>query len=101
MSKLADRVIEVTAQQFNMRPESLRVASRLNARTARVRQIAMYLCHTHLSMSYEAVGGVFGRDRTTVAHACELVEGLRGGEGFDQFICGIEAMLPPAESEAA
>ena len=37
----------------------------------------MYLAYTRIGLPYAAVGAVFGRDRTTAAHACRLVEERR------------------------
>src|SRR5690606_30622936 len=51
--------------------------SRCTSGTASARQVAMYLCHTLLHISLSAVGRYFGRHRTTVAHACVLVEDQR------------------------
>src|SRR5947208_7954986 len=38
------------------------------------RQVAMYLAHVAWGLTLTEVGNVFVRDRTTVAHACGLVE---------------------------
>jgi hypothetical protein len=34
----------------------------------------MYLAHTGFELSFAAIGQAFERDRTTVAHACRIIE---------------------------
>ena len=34
----------------------------------------MYLAHVTFGLSYSEIARAFGRDRTTAAHACRLVE---------------------------
>lgn len=57
---------------------------------AHARQLAMYLMHVTLGATLTRVGRVFGRDRTTVAHACARVEDRRDDEQFDLFVDGLE-----------
>lgn len=52
----------------------MRAATRRSARAAFARQVAMYLAHVVCGLSVTEVGLIFARDRTTVAHACELIE---------------------------
>lgn len=61
--------------------------------TARARQIAMYLLHTSLSASYGEVARAFGRDRTTVSHACRLIEDMRDDPRHDALLCRLETVL--------
>ena len=37
----------------------------------------MYLCHVLLRRTQERLGELFGRDRTTVSHACAAIEHQR------------------------
>jgi Bacterial dnaA protein helix-turn-helix len=62
---------------FDVPLEKLRAGSRGGAQVAFARQSAMYLAHVALGLSYSAVGKLFGRDRTTAAHACQTVEDRR------------------------
>jgi len=68
---------------FDVPPAALRAASRGAADVAFARQSAMYLAHIVLGMSYSAVGKLFGRDRTTAAHACQTVEDRRDDPAID------------------
>lgn len=63
------------------------------ARVALARQSAAYLAHVVLAMTYEQVGRAFGRDRTTIAHACRRIEDLRDRPAFDRLIGAAEADL--------
>ena len=51
---------------------------------AEARQVAMYLAHVCCRMLLTEVGAMFGRDRTTVAHACLKVEYRRDDPNFDR-----------------
>ena len=52
----------------------LQAESRGQAQVAHARQVAMYLMHCAFSLSHTDIGRAFSRDRTTVAHACAIVE---------------------------
>jgi hypothetical protein len=49
----------------------------------------MYLAHVGFQLSFGAIGRVFDRDRTTVAHACRVVEDGRDDIWLD---CRLEAL---------
>ena len=63
-----------------------------------VRQIAMYICHVALRIPLHEIGLAFGRDRTTVGHACHVVEDRRDDPAFDDFIGAIERIVSSAFS---
>jgi Bacterial dnaA protein helix-turn-helix len=44
---------------------------------------AMYLAHVVLGLSLTEVGNQFARDRTTVAHACAMIEDMRDDPALD------------------
>jgi chromosomal replication initiation ATPase DnaA len=80
----ARRAIEsVVATVFEVDPRELQARSRGAARTAFARQVAMYLAHVACGISLTDVGALFGRDRTTVSHACSLVEDKRDDPDLD------------------
>lgn len=64
---------------------------RSSAQVATARQIAMYLAHVCLGLSQAEVARAFGRDRTTVAHACRRIEDMRDAGGFDETVARLEA----------
>lgn len=70
-----------------------------------MRQIAMYLSHVVLSVPYQGIATAFGRDRTTVVHACAVVEDRRDDAGYDHFVeqcerC-VKAVFAPLEHDDA
>ncbi len=81
------------AAAFAIPVGKLRAASRGNASIAFARQSAMYLAHVALGLSFTAVGRAFGRDRTTAAHACRLVEGRRDDPRLDATLGALEQVL--------
>ena len=78
------RLVEpAVAAVFEVEVEDLRAATRRSARAAFARQVAMYLAHVVCGLSLTEVGLIFARDRTTVAHACELIEDRRDEPELD------------------
>jgi chromosomal replication initiation ATPase DnaA len=78
--------------------------------TAFARQVAAYLCHVGFEMSLARVATAFGRDRSTIAHACHAIEDRREDAQFDLWIGELETMLqqtpdaqwrPPIEAKAS
>jgi chromosomal replication initiation ATPase DnaA len=63
------------------------------ARTVVARQVAMYLGHVACGLSFTDVGRVFCRDRTTVAHACQVVEDMRDDRRLDRTLELLEAVV--------
>lgn len=58
-----------------------------------VRQIAMYVCHVALRISLSDIGTAMGRDRSTVSHACHVVEDRRDDNAFDDFVAAVERLV--------
>ena len=48
------------------------------------RKVAMYLAHVACRLSLTDTGKLFNRDRTTVAHACAVIEDRRDDPLFDR-----------------
>lgn len=63
------------------------------AAEAFARQVAMYLCYVGFELSLQRVAYAFGRDRSTVAHACHMIEDKREDDRFEFWISGLELML--------
>lgn len=70
----------------------LRRPTRGRSRVAFARQVAMYLAHVGFGLTLTTVGRAFGRDRTTVSHACALVEDARDNPEFDHTLEMLEAI---------
>jgi chromosomal replication initiation ATPase DnaA len=62
-------------------------------RVARARQVAIYLAHVGFSLTYTHLGEAFGRDRTTIRHACGRIEDARDEYGFDRALDFLENAL--------
>lgn len=84
---------DVAAYALNVRVEQMLDLRRGRAEVAFARQVAIYLCHVGLDMSLSRIAFVFGRDRSTVAHACHTMEDRREEPHFDLWIGGLETML--------
>lgn len=88
-----DDVIALIAREKNVSIRLLTHRSRCRAATARARQLAMYLSHVILGRSLTEIGEAFGRDRTTVSHACALIEDMRDDRAFDEEVSSLERHL--------
>lgn len=83
-------VKQVTAKAFGVSLDELDAPTRSKAHIAFARQTAMYLANVVCSYSLTDVAQAFGRDRTTVSHACHLIEDRRDDDAFDQFLDRLE-----------
>ena len=77
------------ARDFGLDMAALFAPTRGAPRTAFARQVAMYLAHIGFELGFETISRVFGRDRTTVSHACHVVEDGRDDIWLD---CRLEAL---------
>jgi chromosomal replication initiation ATPase DnaA len=93
------RVAECVARGRGLKVRDLLRPSRGELDIARARQLAMYLVHVLLSRPQDVVGVLFGRDRTTVAHACRVMEDRRDDPAIEAEIASIEAALDAAGPE--
>lgn len=89
-------VIDLAAAFFNVPSKELRRPGRCTDDISRVRQIAMYVAHVVLGLSMAEVGRGFGRDRTTVMHACHTIEDLRDDEDADAVVVRMERVVAAA-----
>lgn len=83
----------IVAYAWDLPEAELAAATRRNARTAHGRQIAMYLAHVAFELSLSRVASAFGRDRTTVSHACHKIEDCRDDPALDARLDDLERML--------
>ena len=70
--------------------------SRCQAGVVEARQLAMYLMHVSLQRSLTEIGIFFGRDRTTVGHACARMEDRRDDPRFEREVRHFEDLLADA-----
>ena len=91
---IARRVVErAVAIAFEVSLKELRATTRREARIAFARQVAMYLVHVAYGFTLTQVGTMFGRDRTTVAHACIIIEDHRDDLAFDVLLDDLETAV--------
>ena len=91
---LRTAIESAVAQVFGIRHAELFRATRGKAPVALARQVAMYLAHVACGLSLTDTGRLFGRDRTTVAHACGVIEDRRDDPLFDRALDLLEWAVP-------
>lgn len=93
-------IVRAVTKSRRVTMRALLARGRGDAATALSRQLAMYLVHVLLGRSQDAVGRLFGRDASTVSHACQIIEDLRENPPLEMEIAAIETGLH-LEQEAA
>ncbi len=94
----------VAAHALALEREEILAPGRGSSAIAFARQVAMYICHVGFKASLSRVAVAFRRDRSTVAHACHVIEDRREDPVFDGWISALEASvrdLPPVREHAA
>jgi chromosomal replication initiation ATPase DnaA len=74
----------------------VRLATRGATQASQARHVAMYLCHVAFGMSLARVAAAFRRDRSTVGHACHVMEDRRDDPRFDAWIEALETSVRAA-----
>lgn len=92
---------EAAAVAFGVASDDVRARARRGVGVSFARQSAMYLAHVAFGLNYSDVGRLFGRDRTTVAYACRLVEDRRDDPAIDQRLDLLEQACAEAASDPA
>ena len=86
-------VRQLTAEMVMLVGERVPLRRDRRRTSCHVRQISMYVCHVVLQISLTDIGYAFRRDRTTVSHACHVVEDRRDDPAFDDFIASVERVV--------
>lgn len=84
---------ESVAGIFGLSVPSLNARTRLSAEIAFARQVAMYVAHVRLGLKLGEIARAFDRDRTTVAHACMVIEDRRDDPRIDFLVGCIERCI--------
>lgn len=87
------RLEMLVAREFSVSVVQMRSTTRGFAQVARARQVAMYLAHVSLCFSLSALARYFDRDRTTISHACNVIEDARDESSFDDRLNRLEEKL--------
>ncbi|MGN6309094.1 MAG: helix-turn-helix domain-containing protein [Xanthobacteraceae bacterium] len=78
------------ARDFQLDQGVLLAPTRGAPQAAFARQVAIYLAHVCFGLSFATVGRMFRRDRTTVAHACRVIEDRRDDRELDRRLAALE-----------
>jgi len=89
--RLCDTAALATAAAFAVPVGELHATTRRSSYVAFARQSAMYLSHVAFEVNLSEVGRAFGRDRTTAAHACRLIEDRRDDPAVDAVLASLES----------
>ena len=89
--RLCHLVAVTTAAAFAIPFGELTATTRRTPYIAFARQSAMYLAHVACGLNYSEVGRAFGRDRTTAAYACQLIEDRRDDPAVDAVLGSLES----------
>lgn len=68
-----ENIQEAVAKHFDLKVSDLKANTRAKA-VAMPRQIAIYLIRKYTGMGFKEIGSLFGKDHSTVIHACSKVE---------------------------
>ena len=90
---ISREAMEVTCEACKLPLDVMTSRQRSKAHIAFARQIAMYLCHVVGQMSLAEISSAFARDRTTVGHACHIIEDRRDSPFFDRQIEVLENQM--------
>lgn len=85
----------LVAIHFGVPELTLTSSTRGRRHATQARQVAMYLLNGVFSLTQTRIAELFGRDRSTVAHACHVVEDTRDDPLFDAKIERLEDLLYP------
>lgn len=89
---LRRRIERAIYEVFGLAAKDLHGSRRGPARIAFARQCAIYVARVSFGLSYSKAGRMFGRDRTTAAHACKVVEDRRDDPEADAILRLIECL---------
>jgi chromosomal replication initiation ATPase DnaA len=94
----AHLTVAVTALAFGVPMVDVFARRRLASSEIFLRQMSMYLLNTVFDFNLSRVARVFARDRTTVRHACQLIEDQRDSAAFDETLAVLEGFLQQART---
>lgn len=88
--EICEGMIDILAACFCVPSKELRSQDRANACISRIRQVGMYITHVALGLNMKEVAAGFSRDRSTIVHACHLIEDMRDEPDFDRVCVTVE-----------
>lgn len=97
---IAREAMEIASEACNVTLDEMQAPDRKRAKVSFARQLAMYLCHVVGQMSLSDISSMFGRDRTTVAYACHIIEDRRDSPFFNAQLEYMETTMRERTIEA-
>lgn len=88
----AGLALALTAGVMDVEPDDMEGDVR-SVKVVLARQVAMYVAAVGFGMSYGRVAAALGRDRSTVQHACRVVEERRDDPAFDTWVDALQQAL--------
>lgn len=89
-SAAAELTAAAVASAYRIARADLDSPRRGPARVARARQSAVYLAHVAFGLDFATLARTFGRDPSTVRHACRRIEDARDDERIDVGLTHLE-----------
>lgn len=89
-------VAAVVALEFDVVSPHLFSPTKGPSNISFARQVTMYLVHVVYQVNLSRVARVFSRDRSTVSHACHVIEDCREDPVFDEKLTRLEMFLGAA-----
>ena len=83
---------EIASAFFDVPVAEIALPNRAGAPVCQARHVAMYLAHVDFQIPLSVIGGDFGRDRTSVAHAVRRIEDCRDENRFDATMERLETL---------
>lgn len=88
--RIARAAIELCCSAYGVSIHEMLLAGRSRASAAYARQVAMYLSHVVGGITLGELSAAFQRDRSTVGHACHIIEDRRDSPVFDREVEALE-----------
>lgn len=95
-SHQANLAIAAVSLEFGLTELDMKNPERQNRQLRFARQVAMYLAHVVYELNHTHLGRIFAKDRSTISHACKVVEESRDDGVFDLKLIRLENFLRQA-----
>jgi len=95
-TELAQLVVAAVAIEFGVPGTKVLSPHKGSSSHSFARQVSMYLVHVVFQINLSRVARVFNRDRSTVTHACHIIEDCREDGVLDEKLSRLEAFLKEA-----
>lgn len=93
-------VVAAVAIEFGVQEIAVVSKTKGTADVAFARQVAMYMVHCIYGVNRSRIAAIFHRDRSTVTHACRLIEDAREDRVLDDKLIKLENFLRQAPDAA-